>query len=124
MVLALPADAVERFFAVKRLYAAALDFIVAVIERGAKLREFHQIASHGVLDKVVRCTPSGRGKLLETRFSFGFEMHYHRTEFRGTQLDCQSDSGAAMEAGGPDIRNRRGSGAPSRYSASGADAFI
>ena len=64
----------------------ALDLIIAAIERVAKLREFCQIAGHGVLDKLVWRAPSGGGKLLKTRFGFGLEMNYHRSEFRGTQL--------------------------------------
>lgn len=82
----------KSLFAVHGPNAAALNLVVAAIQRFAHLSKLREVAGHGIFNKFLWCAAGSGRKLLEARLGFRLEMHYHRTEFRGPELGCQSDS--------------------------------
>lgn len=91
-MVALVTQLMKSLFAVDGPNAAALNFVVAAIQRFAHLSKLREVAGHGIFNKVLWRAAGGGRKLLEARLGFRLEMHYHRTEFRGPALGCQSDS--------------------------------
>jgi RHS repeat-associated protein len=89
--LALLAQLLKGLIAVDGLNAATLYVIVAAIQHVAHLGQLCEVSGHRVFDELIRRTASRRGKLLETRFGFRLEVHYHSSQFREAMRNCQSD---------------------------------
>jgi len=76
-------------FPVDGLNTAALDVIVAGIQRLAHLGQLCQISGHRVLDKLVSRPAGFFGKLVKAGFGFRLETHFHACECRGISFFCQ-----------------------------------
>lgn len=64
VVFTLAAEAGECVFTVERLHAAALEVVVAAVERFAYLGQLLQISGHCVFDEIIRGTAGFGGQLL------------------------------------------------------------
>ena len=65
-VFALLAQLTKNFFAVNWLDVVDLDVIIATVKHVANLRQFSEVARHGVLDEIIGSAPRCSGKFLET----------------------------------------------------------
>ena len=70
VLLALP-EAFEKLLAVDRLDAAALEVVIAAVERLAKLIQLLDVGDCGVLDNVVGRLAAQRSEILELLFCLG-----------------------------------------------------
>jgi len=78
------------FLAGDQLNLAALDVVIAAIERFANLRQFVEITGHGIFDQLVSGTPSLRYPLLDLGLKFRIvELHLHAHNTRLPQTSCQ-----------------------------------
>ena len=71
-------EAGEGFFTIDRFHPAALEVIVAVVERFASLGELLQISGHCVFDEIVGGTASHGGQFLQAGFGFWPEVYFHK----------------------------------------------
>src|SRR5207249_586160 len=94
-VFALAAQAVKSLFAVDGGNAAAFDVIVTAIQHPANLLKLCEVSGHRVLEELIRSAASRRSKLLKAGFGFGLETHYHSSQSRGVERNCQNDCGTA-----------------------------
>ena len=76
VLLALP-EAFEKLLAVDRLDAAALEVVIAAVERLAKLVQLLDVGDRGVLDNVVGRLAAQRSEILELLFRLGGEVNFH-----------------------------------------------
>jgi hypothetical protein len=96
-VFTLAPETGEGFFTIERLYAPALEVVVAAVERFAYLGQLLQISGHGVFDEVVGGAPGLGGELLQPRFGFWPEVYFHM---------------ASLESGAGCVKNKTATIAP------------
>src|ERR1035441_515041 len=76
--------------AVNRLDLPALEVIITGIEHPACLRQFLEVAGHGILQQVVRRPARDRRHLIELRFPLGCEMYFHGSRSEEHTSELQS----------------------------------
>src|SRR5438046_2084144 len=77
-----PPKRLKESLAVNRLYLAALNVVVAGIERTTHLGHLFQISGHGVFHQIIGGTAALHGQVVKAGFSLRLKMHFHAASVR------------------------------------------